>query len=231
MPAADEPEVRTYQVVCEGSSDFALIEGIIADAGKRAGREFRANLLQPQMDATRGGYEPGGWNNVERWCRRNQGKRLLGMLAFASALFIHMDTDIAHEIMQDGETFAEGGGVSRRRWCECALNGWLGWSQTAPGVYYVLPTHQIETWLLATYPLSSLQTHFTPPEDENFETIRNVESILLKFGFAEDRDKPGRLYKEFAAYQKKHLPLLLSNASLARRRCGELDRLFGALES
>ena len=92
-----------FFVVCEGSSDFALIKGIVENIGVNRRKKFETRLIQPQIDAT-GGQIKRGWTAVQAWCLSNaalanEGKdRLRQILAFVGAgvFLIHLDSDIAH---------------------------------------------------------------------------------------------------------------------------------------
>lgn len=214
---------RLFLVVCEGSSDFALLEGVIQQAGRNLGENFQAELIAPSPDAT-GSERRFGWSRVKDWCQGNH-RRIGAVLTLrpADAFFIHMDTDIAGEIQQDGEYFSEDTGMDRRRWCECAMNQWIGVARS--GVHWVLPTYQIETWLLATFDAHTAPPDFAPLLDRDYQEIPNVEEWLLKAGFKEDRKRPGRVYKEETLYRKDYLQTLLNNVERVRRRCAEFDLL------
>lgn len=227
-----------FFVVCEGSSDFPLIKGIVENIGVSRRKKFETRLIQPQIDATGGQYER-GWTAVQAWCLRNaalanEGKRRLEQfLTFVGngVFLIHLDSDIAHLLKIRGHIFS-GGTKQRRSWCERTLNHWLGVYAGQPEFYYLLPTWQIETWILATY------DHVTHPEIypspvSDYEMIEDVEAKLLEIGYVEDRERPGRLYKESALYgsDSRYLKRLTRNLSVVSTRCEELDRFISMLSS
>ena len=226
----------TALVVCEGSSDLALIEAVVAHAGRLRGKSFRVKELKRERDATSGGFETFGWKEVRRWCLRQRhlkqssGRDEIGQylaLAPADCLLIHLDTDIAEEIHQrDG--FAVCPPADRNAHCRHAVGQWLGVHAHKPEIRLILPTHQIETWLLATYDSSPLTPAFGPAE---YEAIHNVEAHLLGLGYDEDREKPGRLYKQHALYKDddRYGPRLCRHLALAAERCPELFRFHAHL--
>lgn len=219
-----EPDA-SFLVVCEGSSDYALLDGIIQEAGNRRGQMWETKLLEPQMDATRGRYKPFGWTGINRWCVAE--RRILGSvlaLSRSRGLFIHMDTDIAEQLQQGGEFYSPDSGITRRHWCERALTGWLGSSSQHPGIHFVLPTYQIETWLLSAWD----DDPRLPGGD--YETILEVEPLLLEYGFRADRDHDGKIYRERTLYSKVYLPRLIAQQARVRDRCAEFARFQDLLD-
>ena len=192
--------------------------------------------MEPKVDATSGEYSKFGWSNIESWCQQHglYGKKAIDpYLVFCDAdfLLIHLDTDVAQEIMIGGQEF-EGSYKSRRDWCKKAINSWLGFTRMRPDVKYLLPTFQIETWLLATYDQSRFPND-TEIENSDYERYEQVEAMLIEKGYVKDNAKPERMYKEFTMYNENPLYLtrLLKFENTARERCRELDRFLNFYES
>ncbi|MBF0610943.1 MAG: hypothetical protein G8345_09020 [Magnetococcales bacterium] len=224
---------KLFLVVCEGSSDFALIEGILLEAGERLKTSFKAELIAPSPDATRDEDKKHGWSQVKNWCR-NYSRHMGSILALkpAHGYFIQMDTDIAELIHQDGEGYQPSCGLTRRRWCECAMQQWLAAARLPThALHLLLPTYRIENWLLAAYADQLPSQKFTPPVHNDYETLQETDTWLLQVGFKEDREKPGKIYKEETLYREKHLPTLLKNRTLIQQRCSEFNYFQTLLHS
>ncbi|HEY6872365.1 MAG TPA: hypothetical protein VI298_06530 [Geobacteraceae bacterium] len=218
-------------VVCEGSSDFSFIEGIIKHIGSLHNKVFEAILLAPEIDATSGKHQRFGYEGVKNWCKyqssqfHNFGKNKVGsLLAWhdANLILIHLDADIADKIDINQAQF-NGRVKDRRNWCSDALDNWFGVLKDNINYNYIIPTWQIETWLLATFDNITNPVE-SPVALTDYETILDVESKLLSLGYREDLEKPGRLYKEknLFATNSKYVPRLLANLPTATSRCSEL---------
>jgi len=224
-------------VVCEGSSDFAIIEGVMKHIASIHGTEVEATLLEPQYDATTGKHDKFGYTQIRAWCKKaaylqqTKGRDWIGQqltLSKSDFLLIHMDADIAQNL-EINNSFFSGDYKSRRSWCNDSLNSWLGLAK-GNDCYYVLPTWQIESWLLATYDeINSPSVFHSSVAD--YESIQDVETQLLLLGYQEDSRKPGRIYKERHLYSKdlNYLPRLQNNFSIATSRCDELNRFQSLL--
>lgn len=223
------PDLRCI-VVCEGSSDFPFINSIIQYVAGLNNKTAEAILLAPDVDAT-GKYEKFGYEGVKRWCKYNLnqyqqfGRNKIGsLLAWHSAdlLLIHMDADIADRIELDGVYF-NGQIADRKNWCSRSLDSWLGVIKASVDINYVIPTFQIESWLLATFDNLSNPEVF-PVAISNYETISDVETKLLALKYGEDKEKPGRLYKEKNLFETNpnYAKRLLANIDIASSRCSEL---------
>ena len=210
-------------VVCEGPSDFALIEGIINHAGKQSGLNFQAELLKPQLDATSRRHEKFGYEGVKSWCKSNRylkdsfGRDRIGSImtiARADYLLVHVDTDIAESLKINGRLFEQ---HARREWCEINLNNWLGAAKPHLHCHFLLPSYQIETWILATHNLANT--------DPDYELLAEVEERLLELGYKKDNTKVNRIYKELQLYKThpQYLPRVLAELTQAKNKCQELD--------
>jgi len=217
-------------VVCEGSSDFAIIKGVMKHIASIQGKKIKATLLEPQYDATTGSHDKFGYTQIRAWCKKadylkkTKGRDWIGQLltlSKADFLLIHMDTDIAQELALNGTSFS-GDFKHRRLWCNDALDSWLGLAKGCD-CHYVLPTWQIESWLLATFDEVSNPGVF-PVAIADYESIQDVEQKMLLLGYQEDTRKPGRIYKERRLYSENqsYLSRLLNNYLIAASRCDEL---------
>lgn len=241
---------KKFLIVCEGPSDYPVIEGIISHLGNKNGKVFEIEFLQPQVDATTGTYPSFGWTQVKRWCKtyaikkpsdvshlpENIRRMVLSknyetILAFSRAdyLIIHMDTDIAEEIDSGFDPAIQ----TRRELCNNKMNEWLGISVAKANCKYLLPTYAIESWILATYDSSNAPTIFaTTPV--NYENISDVESKLISIGYA-SKLKYGvrRLRKDYNRYKNndKYTPRLLKFLNISKQRCNELEQFTHFIEN
>lgn len=226
------PEIRCL-VICEGSSDFAFIDGVIRQITKKRNIMVDTILIKPELDATSGRtiYERFGYKGVENWCRkqlamlRARGRSEIGTLAAfhnADIVLVHLDADIADSLDINDTKFV-GGIKDRRNWCATALDNWLGIVKSQANVKYVIPTVQIETWLLSTFDNNSNPEIFSVSITD-YEQIEDVENLLLKLAYHEDTEKPGRLYKERNLFEtdSKYVPRLVNDLDKASSRCSEL---------
>lgn len=185
--------------------------------------------LEPHQDATSGTYTGFGFGGVINWCAANK-ERLQMLIDFrgASALFLQMDTDIAQQA--NGACVALG--HSARHCCQEKLNQQFGTTQEPPLCYYILPTQNSETWLLASHDFSALDTNFKAIH--NYELITDTEQLLITLGFPSKNGGGGGrriLNKHPAKKYVSHAKRLADNLSLARQRCSELNRLCLIMES
>ncbi len=220
-------------VVCEGSSDFSFIEGIIKKLGNDLKVNAEAVLLEPQFDATIGRHNKFGYEGVKAWCnhkrliRQTKGADVIGtLLALSNAdfLLIHLDSDIADKIEVNSIAFS-GAVKERRQWCHSALDNWLGIAKDEMYNHYLIPTWQIETWLLSTFDKDN-SPHVFSSEIMDYEEICNVEELLLQLGYAEDFEKKGRLYKERELFSSnpQYVPRLLQMLDKVEKSCEEFSR-------
>lgn len=229
---------KKFLVVCEGPSDFPIIDGIIQSVAKSRNKKFKVQLLEPQVDATTAKADPFGWTEVRRWCQTYsiksdheiahlpapiraslKRKNWEALLAISNAdfLLIHMDTDIAEKL----ETPFDVSNSTRKEHCEQHLNRWLGITTSKPNCRYVLPTYAIETWLLATYDNVTSPSVFPTPVTD-YETIHDIEAKLISLGYAKNGRK---LKKNLMRYREneKYLPRLLAYIENSKARCSELS--------
>jgi len=211
---------KTILLVTEGETDIIVFKAI---AKHLSNEETTFVVIAPQQDATSGTYMQHGFGAVTNWCQANKTKiQMLIDFNGASALFVQMDTDIANQL---NENCIEAGGM-RRQCCEEALNKRFSSENEPERCYYILPTENTETWLLASY------DHFTALDNSlgkivDYELITNTEQRLIDIGYP-SRKKVGnkrKLNKKPARKYNSYAQQLIENLSLARQRCDELDRL------
>ncbi len=227
-------------VVCEGSSDHSVIEGIVKEVGRSKGKNFQSILLAPELDATSDRYEKFGYEGVKNWCQYNNCQysqfgrnKIASLLAWHSAdlIFIHLDADIADRL-ELNRLFFSNGIKNRKEWCCKVLDSWFGDLKNHIKCFYVVPTMQIESWLLATFDNVTNPSVFSV-EIEDYELVIDVEKKLLAIGYDEDREKPGRIYKEKSLYEKdkRYVPRLIDKLDVASIRCSELSNFIRILEN
>ena len=227
-------------VVCEGSSDYSVIAGIIKEIGRLKGKNFKSILLAPELDATSGRYEKFGYEGVKNWCRYHNCQyaqlgrnKIASLLAWHSAdlVFIHLDADIADNIALEDLLFS-GEIKDRKDWCCRALDLWLGAIQSQVKCFFIVPTMQIETWLLATFDNITNPDVFSV-ELADYELVIDVEKKLLAIGYDVYKEKPGRIYKEKSLYENdsRYVPRLINKLDVASSRCQELTNFMRIIES
>jgi len=210
---------KNILLVAEGETDVIIFQAI---AKHLSNNEITFRAIAPQKDATSGTYKQHGFGEVTNWCQANK-NNIQMLLDFngASALFIQMDTDIANQVNQG----CTNGGKMPRQCCEEALNNRFSSASEPNRCYYILPTENTETWLLASYNDFPILDH-NLNEVINYELIPNTEQLLIRIGYP-SRKGVGkrRMNKKPAKKYNKYAQGLVENLSLARQRCDELDRL------
>ncbi len=230
-----------FEIVCEGSSDLAVIEEIILNVSKTLNRSFKVNRLRPRVDAT-GKYERYGYSNVKSWCdyHKNQLEKhnvdkIGAMLTLAKSdyLLIQIDGDVADKI-EINDCKYNPTEKKRRDWCSDCMDVWLGMAKikNAGKIRYVIPTYQIETWILATYDETTSPSVF-PDHIADYETISDVETKLISLGYEVREKKPTRIYKEYKMFKNNeaYIPRILNNLDTVQQRCAELKNFINFLNT
>lgn len=211
---------KNILLVAEGETDVIIFKTI---AKHLSNNEITFIVIAPQKDATSGTYKQHGFGEVTNWCQANKNKiQMLIDFNGASALFVQMDTDIASQL---NKVCIDAGGM-RRQCCEEALNNRFSSENEPEHCYYILPTENTETWLLASH------DHFTALDNslgeiKDYELIIDIEQRLIDIGYP-SRKKVGnkrKLNKKPARKYNSYAQQLVTNLSLARQRCDELNRL------
>ena len=172
-----EGDVPVLRVVCEGDTDFIVIEAVLSSVLG----EYSATMIQPERSLFAGKTysELGsGWQGVRRWCEDHKSRfgRLTEAMARAplrevSALIIHVDADIASHP-----------DVNCRKTCPPAARtvdalraivlGWVGEESAPERTVLCIPCESTEAWVfVALYPAHRLAR---PP----IECRRKPETLL-----------------------------------------------------
>lgn len=205
---------KNILLVAEGVTDIIVFEAI----ANLSDNEINFVVMAPQRDATSGTYKAHGFRQVMNWCNTNRNK-IQTFIDFskASALFVHMDTDIAKQINKTCIAL----GHRQRECCVEALNKSFSSNNEPKRCYYILPTQNIETWLLASYEHSGNCLSKT----KNYESITNPEQRLIDLNLPQpSQNKQKKLDKAPKKYEL-YAQQLIKKLSLARSRCAELERL------
>ena len=220
---------KVLLLVCEGETDIYIFQVLSAHFSS-AEKMLTMISLAPQRDATSGTYPSHGFGDVLNWCSANQ-KNIQMLIDFrgASALFVQLDTDIATQVSFD----CIDKGHSARHCCQEKLNHKLGVLEEPPRCYYILPTQNTETWILASHEQPELDGNLVLIN--NYELIDDTEKRLIALGYPSRKGKSNKttrkLNKKPATKHKKYGKQLTGNLTLARQRCAELDRLCHLLEA
>jgi len=213
---------KKFLLVCEGPTDIYIFEAL-ADHFSDSGTTLEIIPLAPQRDATSGH----GFSEVLNWCAANCDKiQMLINFDANSALLVQMDTDIAKQ----ANPGCINQGHSARHCCQEKINDRLGTTEEPSRCYYILPTQNTETWILASHQPSELDANST--EISNYELITDTEQQLIKRGYPSKKGRGNvrKLNKNPARKYQKYGKQLTTNLTLARKRCAELERLCLLLE-
>lgn len=213
-------------LVCEGETDLIVFEALASFFSTRE-KKIVFQSLSPHRDATSGTYPPNGFGEVLNWCRRNKDRYQM-FLDFkgANALFIQLDTDIAKKINSDCVIH----GNSPRQCCEETLNNCFQNTKEPNQCYYILPTQNTESWILASHrDVTWLDQDKRLISD--YELL-NSEERLVELGYSSKKSgRRRRLNKNPASRYREYAKRLTSNLDVARGRCKELDRLCVLMNS
>jgi hypothetical protein len=242
-------EPIVFMLVCEGPSDILVIKKIAEKISQETGRKIEIRDHAPIRDSTTGEYPEFGWKKVRQWCRLNgssenieeesifaliaKRKSWRAYIGFDNILgfIIHLDTDIAHVIDQLPFSLPASSIRSRKKHCKKALLNWLDEKNKPDEVYFLLPTHSTETWLLSTHERN--ETVFNDlPKNFDFEKIDDVEKRLIDFGYKTHIDKEGntRFTKHENVY-KSYAQRIINELTKVRSNCLEADLFCKNLES
>ena len=210
-------------LVAEGETDVIVLKAI-ADHLSNEQMTYSFRPLFPLRDATSNTYGSGGFGSVVNWCSNSREREKAQMLldfSQASSLFIHLDTDIAKQI--NSTSFHAG--RSARQCCEEALNTAFSTSSKPDYCYYILPTENTETWLLAGHAeLNLLDSSLQ--KLNNYELTKDTEKMLIGLGYSGKKKGKRKVINKSPA--KRYIPYakkLIENFPIARQRCPELNDL------
>ncbi len=157
MSRISNGSVPILRVVCEGDTDFVVIEAALGHLLD----DFVATMVQPERAKYAGNAytEMGsGWKGVRKWCQQTRDEfggvdsRLSRSLRGADAVIIHVDVDIASKDELDcvrpcppaGDTADE---------VRAKVYSWLGGGEGTTRLVLCVPSMSTETWVVAAlYP-------------------------------------------------------------------------------
>lgn len=239
---------KKYLLVCEGQTDFFVINEISKSISNKTGKKVTVKPLAPQQDATTGAWPRHGWTAVRSWCRL-YGKKTAADLAGlppalravaqrknwqallqierADGIIIQIDTDIAEEI-KDLPVF-DPANQQRKHYLNEAIHFWLNDENLGPKMYLAIASHALEAWILATHPNTD-PVFSDLPNDFNVEEVADVEERLIKLGYKTKKvNGVHRLSKKESLY-KAYAQKVTENIQTVRQKCAAADELCHHLE-
>jgi hypothetical protein len=216
--------MATAGVVCEGHSDFAILERVLIKLWPELDEIL---LLQPILDSLQRAQGASGSSGVKEWCERNANKLSAvidsGVGPKLDLLLIALDADaaISAGIEQPPKNASA---YDASRLCK-VIRGWLG-KPLPSQLVITIPAMAIEAWVVAAY--------FKTPAKP--ETLENPATTLVTKGRLEFEKRPKRqrkvvkppaTYRTFAEQVAGKWPRV-------RRVCAEAARMeqkIGALRS
>ncbi|MDX7924070.1 hypothetical protein SJS82_19270 [Aeromonas media] len=241
-----------YLLVCEGPTDIEIIKAVAAKISQIKGRDIEIRELSPTRDATTKRYPEHGWKGVRGWCRLygdgvrvgahqnaamanamldafalNKAKnsknwRALVAIEKAKGVIIQMDTDIAHDLNVNGLRGVSGD----RAHCHAAISNWLGLTENAENLYYLLPSFATENWILAMHDESDAIFNGMP-RPINYESISEPCDVMVSGGYKSyfsKRKQKHVLDKDCDLY-KKYGEQIGNKIDVVKSRCAEFDAL------
>lgn len=201
-------------IVCEGSTDSAVLQAICAEVLGKEGLRFRA--LQPDFDRLRQ-RDPAaagpGWQGVRKFLQDPANMLLTATL---DVLVVQVDADI-RRLPEIAGHLAQEGDEELSPLC-AHVKGWMA-GGVPDAAIIVLPRESTESWIVAA-----------ATRKKNVEGIADPAGALVDAGILGIvRGKPE---KRAADYQA-HFPALLSKLKDLRelRAIPELERFVGKLSA
>lgn len=144
-------------------------------------------------------------------------------MSAASAILVHIDADIAEQIVDRDVIFNDYTG-SRKDFCREALEEWIGAGEDG-SLRFIVATHCIETWFLAMHD-NGTNPNIIRRRISDYESVENVIDMLLSLGYDSYEDEEtGSVTVDKKTLAVKHGDKLLKNLDLVKSRCPELQRL------
>lgn len=211
---------KTAAVVCEGPTDFPVLEAIILDLWPDIERVLP---LQPPLDELgQPTSRRGGWSEVQKWCQAHADK-LTELLSGdfgdpIDLLVVALDMDIA---IQAGIMNPPKQGLTpyaAKRLCN-TVKGWLETeTKRLPAQLVIgLPAMAVEAWIVA-----ALFKDYKNPEK-----LDNPALYLAERGKLEMKD--GRPWKQIFRY-RRFADQVAGSLEKVRVRCFEAERLCSKIE-
>ena len=187
-----------YHVVCEGPTDYRVIEAALAAILK--GGDFVLQRVQPPESLYGGEAGPygGGWKGVRAWCQATQAEwgsiDQSRQASVADLLIVHLDAETAEE--------AE---ISCAMPCPPAsatvellkhvLLGWMGDVTIPSWVVFCIPSKDTDAWVLAAlYPDDDWVSSELECRAQPAERLLNKPEKLV-------RRREGKLQKHASRFQ------------------------------
>lgn len=239
---------KKYLLVCEGQTDFFVINEISNSISNKIGSKVTITPLSPQQDATTGAWPRHGWTAIRSWCRLYGKKTAADVAALPPALqavalrknwqallkienadgiILQIDTDIAEEI-KDLPAF-DPTAQHRKQYLDGAIRFWLNDINLEPKMYLAITSHALEAWIMATH--SSTDPVFADlPQNFNYEEIEDVEKRLISLGYKSKKvNGTPRLSKKESLY-KSYAQKVAENLNTVRAKCAAAEELCHHLE-
>ena len=241
---------KKYLLVCEGPTDFFVIEKISERLEEITGKKITIRPLSPRPNPATNEWPPQGWTAVKDWCRiykskneadldeikipavrefaRRQNWRALIQADNADGIILQIDTDIAECIKEPNEFNAAT--THRREHLKGAIEFWLGENVTSDQIYLAITSHALEAWILATHDrtdpvFSDLHPNF------NYEDITDPEERMIVLGY-ESTQKDGRnRIKKCERTYKTYGTKISQNLESVREKCMAANELCTHIES
>jgi hypothetical protein len=215
---------RIAGVVCEGQTDFPVLEAIIFKLWPEVS-EVRA--LQPELDDEGRARRPAGWTQVRAWCEQNADSldELLDAPLIGDPLdllVVAIDVDIAVDANVADPPKQVGAYETKR--LHDVIRQWLqGEGRRAPPAKIVIttPVRAIEAWIIAAL----------FPKQKGVERIANTAEFLVhKKKLRRGRD--GKPWKELHLYRGDggFGQRVARSTAHVRKACTEAERTFRAIE-
>jgi len=224
---------RKVALVCEGSSDVAVITSVMTEVARGAGVALEVHHEYPQRDATSGRWDRVGWTNVRSWCKREAARYRKGRATIASklafleadAIFIHLDGDVSALLSSAlSQKLTADGITGRLDRCAAAILAWLEEDALKALTRPVIAVMQTETWLLATFPSGESPLQDSPAD---LDAVSDVERRLLTAGYAPNSHNPSRMLKSYDLYltNDAYTPRLIAHLDAAVQQSNSLRHL------
>lgn len=197
-------------IVCEGTSDFAVLEALAIAFGKAA----ECVLLQPDIDRLRArDFSSGtGWQAVRKFLRDNGVALGLGLF---DAIVVQVDAAVRRS-NQVTLRPAKPGEPHLTPLCD-EVKGWIG-SDVPDSMIVALPCEEIESWLLAAH------SHIADVESVVDPVQELVDRALIA---VRENGKADKSPDEYRALARPLIRFARSKKNLAR--VPELERFLGKL--
>ena len=211
---------RTAAVVCEGATDFPILEAIILELWPEIDRVLP---LQPPLDELGQPKSPrGGWSEVQKWCEAHAGT-LTELLSDdfgdpIDLLVVALDVDIAIQARIMNPPRQGLTPYAAKRLCN-AVKGWLAaGAQRLPIELVIgLPAMAVEAWIIAAL--------FR--DCKNPEQLADPARYLAEHGKLEMKD--GRPWKRISQH-RSFAGRVTGSLDKVRMRCPEAERLCHKIE-